>query len=143
MLRAILMKEAELALSVKQPWAALLVYGRKFVEVRRWPTTRRGRILIHAAGEADPRPEAWKHVPPELEDATRLTGGIIGSVELTGCIAYRTAQAFQRDRLLHLNAPDWFQPPVLYGFTFTRPAVLAFRRFPGWIRFFPVVKRGA
>ncbi len=37
------------ALSLKQPWAALLVTGRKRIEVRNWPTARRGRILIHAA----------------------------------------------------------------------------------------------
>src|SRR5204863_2700985 len=37
------------ALSLKQPWAALLVHGRKSVEVRSWPTARRGRVLIHAA----------------------------------------------------------------------------------------------
>src|SRR5262245_61764820 len=31
------------ALSVKQPWASLLVHGLKTIEVRRWPTARRGR----------------------------------------------------------------------------------------------------
>ena len=41
------------ALSLKQPWAALLVYGRKTVEVRRWATKRRGPVLIHAARVPD------------------------------------------------------------------------------------------
>ena len=54
------------ALSLKQPWAALLVHGGKTIEVRRWATSRRGRILIHAARVPDPRPEAWTQVPPEL-----------------------------------------------------------------------------
>ena len=54
------------ALSIKQPWAALLVAGIKTVEIRRWPTNRRGRILIHAARIPDPRPEAWALVPDEL-----------------------------------------------------------------------------
>ena len=51
------------ALSVKQPWAALIVAGLKTIEVRRWPTGRRGRILIHAAREPDKRADVWRHVP--------------------------------------------------------------------------------
>jgi len=132
------MGEHEYALSIKQPWAALLVYGRKFIEVRRWPTARRGRVLIHAARVPDPRPEAWRHLPEELQEMAQLTGGIIGAAELTGCISYRSRAAFVKDRLLHLNEPSWFLPPVVFGFAFTRPQALAFRRCPGWVRFFPV-----
>lgn len=132
------MAEVQYAISLKQPWAALVVHGRKFIEVRRWPTARRGRVLIHAAATADARPEAWRHVPDELQDAARLSGGIIGAVELTGCFTYRLRATFAKDQLLHLNEPAWFVPPVLYGFAFTRPEVLPFRKYPGWVRFFPV-----
>ena len=59
------------ALSLKQPWAALLVHGRKTIEVRRWATKRRGPVLIHAARVPDPRPEAWAQLPPELREAAR------------------------------------------------------------------------
>src|SRR3954471_7219824 len=76
------------ALSIKQPWAALLVHGRKTIEVRRWPTARRGTILIHAGLIADDRPEAWKHVPDELIALANLKGGFIGSANLDGCIDY-------------------------------------------------------
>src|SRR4051794_31022472 len=62
------MAEVEYALSLKQPWAALLVHGVKTIEVRRWPTARRGRVLIHAARVPDDRPEAWSRVPEELHD---------------------------------------------------------------------------
>jgi hypothetical protein len=92
------------SLSLKQPWATLLAHGRKSVEVRNWPTARRGRILIHAARVPDPRPEAWAHVPPELMAAAKLAGGIIGAADLTGCVDYRTPEAFAAARLLHLNA---------------------------------------
>jgi hypothetical protein len=126
------------ALSVKQPWAALLVHGRKSVEVRAWPTARRGRILIHAARVPDPRPEAWARVPPELRDAARLAGGIVGAVDLTDCRSYRTAESFAADAALHLNDPAWFRPPVLYGFVFAGLEVVPFRELPGWMRFFPV-----
>src|SRR5437660_10673309 len=60
------------ALSLKQPWAALLVSGHKTIEVRRWPTTRRGHVLIHAARISDARAEVWKLVPDELRDAASL-----------------------------------------------------------------------
>ncbi len=132
------MNPPEYALSLKQPWATLLVAGRKFIEVRRWPTDRRGRILIHAARIPDPRTEAWNQVPEELWQAAQISGGIVGAAELTGCIAYRSRAAFRRDQLLHLNEPGWFEPPVLYGFTFSRAVTLPFRRYPGWVRFFPV-----
>lgn len=39
-----------LALSVRQPWASLLAWGEKSIEVRSWSTTSRGRILVHASG---------------------------------------------------------------------------------------------
>lgn len=127
------------ALSLKQPWAALLVHGHKSIEVRNWPTPRRGRVLIHAARVPDPRPEAWAHVDsPAVRAAAELGGGIIGAADLTGCVAYRTAEAFAADRPRHLNEPSWFKPPVLYGFTFAGMEVLPFRRFPGWMRFFLV-----
>ncbi len=126
------------ALSLKQPWATLLVHGRKSIEVRNWPTARRGHILIHAARVPDPRREAWAHVPPELLEAAKLAGGIIGTADLIDCVTYRTPEAFAADRLLHLNDPTWFKPPVLYGFKFANMALTLFRKLPGWMRFFPV-----
>jgi hypothetical protein len=126
------------ALSIKQPWAALLVCGRKTIEVRNWPTARRGRILIHAARICDERPEAWTHVSAELEPLARQNGGILGVAELASCCRYESREAFTLDCKQHLNLPDWFAPPVLYGFTFEAARVLPFHHYPGWMRFFPV-----
>jgi len=126
------------AISLKQPWAALLVAGVKTVEVRRWPTARRGRVLIHAARIPDDRPEAWAHVPRELETLARQLGGIVGAAVLGGCVAYRSLEAFLADREHHLNEAGWFEPPVLYGFRFSAAEILPFRRYSGWMRFFPV-----
>jgi hypothetical protein len=131
-------KVCEYALSLKQPWATLLVHGLKTVEVRRWPTARRGRVLIHAATVPDERPEAWQLVPEELREEARQGGGIIGAAELTDCLAYRTAEAFAADCARHRNDPSWFEGPVLYGFRFVNAVVLPFRRYPGWMRFFEV-----
>ena len=39
------------ALSVRQPWASLIAFGEKTIEVRSWSTSFRGRLLIHASGK--------------------------------------------------------------------------------------------
>ncbi|MCB2188832.1 MAG: ASCH domain-containing protein [Deltaproteobacteria bacterium] len=36
-------------LSIRQPWASLIVAGMKDVENRSWATKYRGPVLIHAA----------------------------------------------------------------------------------------------
>ena len=126
------------ALSLKQPWATLLVHGHKSVEVRNWPTARRGRILIHAARVSDQRPEAWARVPPQLKEAAEQIGGLIGAADLTGCVAYRSLKDFVAARHLHLNEVEWYKAPVLYGFVFANAEVLPFRPLSGWMRFFPV-----
>ncbi len=99
------------ALSIKQPWATLVVHGLKTVEVRRWPTTRRGRILIHAARVPDDRPEGWARIAGELGPLAKQLGGIIGAAELADCVSYRTLEAFVGDQERHLNEPVWYEPP--------------------------------
>src|SRR6185437_14406041 len=115
------------ALSLKQPWATLLVRGLKTIEVRKWRPTRRGRILIHAARVPDERAQAWARVPPELLEEARQVGGIIGAGELVDYLLYRSEEAFAADEKKHLNDPSWFQKPVLYGFSFANLSVLPFR----------------
>jgi len=135
------MAEASYALSLKQPWATLLVHGLKTVEIRRWSTARLGRILIHAARHPDPCEQAWARLPEHLHAEARQLGGIVGAGDLTGCIAYRSACAFAADRALHLNESHWFRPPVLFGLTFANLTPLPFRPYPGWMRFFPVAEQ--
>jgi uncharacterized protein (UPF0264 family) len=131
------------ALSLKQPWAALVVHGLKKIEVRRWSTLRRGRILIHAARQPDPRREAWAHVTPAVEATARLRGGIVGAAELVDCTTYSSRTAFVRQRAEHLNEPQWFTHAPLYGFVFRDAAPLPFQRCTGALHFFPVEVRAA
>jgi len=127
------------ALSVRQPWAALLVGGRKTVEVRTWPTKVRGAILIHAGKVPDKRPDGWKWVDStDLSDQANLTGGVIGIADLVDCLAYRSAEAFAADRDRHRNPAEWFRPPVLYGFRFENPRPVRFEPYKGNTFFFPV-----
>jgi hypothetical protein len=137
------MGDASYALSLKQPWAALLVHGHKTIEIRRWPTARRGRVLIHASRQSDPRPAAWSLVPEDLQAAASLRGGIVGSAELADCVSYEGRAAFVADARRHLNDPRWFRLPLMYGFVFADARPLAFRPCRGWFRFFQVTAESA
>lgn len=132
------MAEVAYALSIKQPWATLLLHGLKTIEVRSWPTARRGRILIHAAKQSATDPAIWALLPAALHETAQQRGGLVGACELTGCLVYPDREAFAADRPRHLNDPDWFAPPALYGFTVAHPEPLPFRAYPGWVRFFPI-----
>jgi ASCH domain len=127
-----------LALSIRQPWATLVVLGLKTIEIRGWSTPVRGRVYIHASKTSDGRSEGWSHVPPEHLEITRRRGCLIGAADLVDCISYRSNREFSRDCQLHFNPPGWFLPPRLFGFRFESPAFVAFRAISGQIRFFPV-----
>jgi ASCH domain len=57
------------ALSVRQPWAWLIVNGFKPIENRDWSTTFRGQLLIHASKGM---------TKFEYEDCADLVGAICG-----------------------------------------------------------------
>src|SRR5215208_4091525 len=101
---------SRLALSLKQPWAALLVSGRKTIEVRRWTTQHRGELLIHAANVDDERAEAWAHVDDALRPLAERRRGVIGGAVLADVRHYRDRDGFEKDQPRHLNQPDWFEP---------------------------------
>jgi len=78
-------------LTVKQPWAWLIVQGFKDVENRTWPAPIRGRVLIHASGTPDANIDRiraiWNEEVPEHAMPENLPlGGIVGEVTLTDCI---------------------------------------------------------
>lgn len=84
-----------LALSIRQPWAWLIVNGHKDVENRTWRTKIRGRVLVHAAKKSTyPERLEWlismrrigfdAHQVPDSKDWE--VGGIVGSVEIVDCV---------------------------------------------------------
>jgi ASCH domain len=64
-------------LSVRQPWAELIVSGKKPIEIRRWRTDYRGRIWIHAPQHSD------EVLDQRFGLGDLFRGGYIGSAELT------------------------------------------------------------
>jgi ASCH domain len=74
------------ALSIKQPWAWAIIEGFKDVENRSWPTSYRGPLFIHAGLKEAPL--GWLALDRECIDfpCEVAKGGIIGSVDLVGCV---------------------------------------------------------
>lgn len=83
-------------LSIRQPWAWLIVQGHKTIENRDWSTGYRGEFLIHAGAgivQRDYR-EIAAHLDAELgilvppfTDLDRVPrGGIVGVATLTGIV---------------------------------------------------------
>lgn len=120
------------ALSIKQPWAWLICAGYKDIENRSWSLhmpplyTWRGyaknvptRIYIHTGlSTSDMIPEVIEFAKERLTILQRLTmlaafdagifhGGIIGEVDITGCVE-------KSDSL-------WFVGP--FGFTLANPVL--------------------
>jgi hypothetical protein len=114
----------------------LIIAGVKTIEIRKWSTSQRGKILIHAALIPDERPEGWSHVSDEIRPLAELVGGVIGEAELHGMTLYRSAAAFKMDQLRHLNDPSWFDGPTMYGFLLRNPATVPFRACRGKSKIF-------
>jgi hypothetical protein len=66
-------------LSVRQPWAALVVDGVKDIENRSWPTDYRGPLLIHASLKPD------TEAREQYQLCSEPRGAIIGCVEVVDC----------------------------------------------------------
>jgi hypothetical protein len=77
----------DLCLTVRQPWASLILLGHKRVENRSWPTAHRGRLLAHAAARPEPV-GLWPDLALDLVPVRDLPVGVIlGSVEVYDCRA--------------------------------------------------------
>jgi hypothetical protein len=112
-------------LSVRQPWAYLIVAGYKDIENRTWYTGHRGPLLIHASKGVDPEnfmPKQRQYIESAgiviPEDLPR--GAIVGSVNLVdvwnancGKVRRHCSDCHQYD-LKYVNDSPWFEGP--YGF---------------------------
>ena len=116
-------------LSVKQPWAALIVSGEKDVENRSWATMYRGRVLIHASASPDrtavlPKltilrgaTRSSKTWQTKLNALKAVTGAIIGSVELYDCVPSHPSRWADKHYAWHwlLRDAEMFRVPMPYS----------------------------
>lgn len=123
------------ALSIRQPWAWLIVNGHKDIENRDWSTRLRGPVLIHASKgmtrdeyeDGQFLAQGLNIIIPDFEILER--GGIIGQASIVGCITD--------------SASPWFFGK--YGFVLADAKPLPFRPLRGALGFFnvPEVARAA
>ena len=66
-------------LTIKEPWASLIVQGFKKYEFRSWKTNYRGKILIHA-GLSKENVEVFEEYNLDIS-----SGEIIGEAYITDC----------------------------------------------------------
>lgn len=122
------MNNALPALSIRQPWAWLILHSGKDIENRTWRTKYRGPFLIHASKcmtKADYhncqefcRSLFGRDVlPPHWE---MPQGGIVGEVTLVDCV--------------ESSPSPWFCGP--YGFVLSDPKSLPFDACRGTLGFF-------
>jgi len=105
------------AISIRQPWAWLIVHGYKDVENRTWATKHRGPILIHAGKTLDPYFDEIRQdvlaQGVEFHDARHIErGGIVGQANLVDCVTESTSEWFSGPYgfLLEDAQPLPFQP---------------------------------
>jgi hypothetical protein len=102
------------ARSIHQPWANAILHQGKNVENRRWQTSHRGPLLIHAsksrASYDRQRPADWAMaglILPSWEDLTK--GAILGVVDVIDCVQK------ERDYFLPGHGPNiWVEGPWLW-----------------------------
>ncbi len=85
------------ALSFRQPWAELILQGRKTLDLRTYPTHYRGPLAIHASKTIE-REACMQH---GLDPDKLASGGIVGVVELVDVIPL-TETDYDNRRLEHL-----------------------------------------
>ncbi len=88
------------AITIKQPWATLIINGYKKHEFRSWKTKYRGELLIHAGKGIDKK--AMNKV--EYLNLEYPLGKILGKVTLKDCIDMTTKfkhQLFNDNKLIY------------------------------------------
>jgi len=89
------------ALSLKQPYAELILQGKKTVELRKWNTKHRGVFLIHASKIPDN--EAMKR----FNFTSLPIGAIVGKATLVDVKHYKNKKEHSQDKSYHLGSEIW------------------------------------
>lgn len=122
-----------IALSIRQPWAWLILNAGKDIENRDWKTPYRGPCLIHASksGTKQDYQDAFDfldsidlaHLILDIPPREQIEkGGIVGMVDIVGCTDTSDSPWFVGD----------------YGFVLRNPKPLSFTPYKGRLGFFNI-----
>ena len=105
-------------ISIKQPWASLIVYGFKKYEFRSWNAKYRGELLIHASKTFDKNQiEKFKNYNIPFE-----TGKIIGKVIMEESVPVTEKllkKLKQEEKMVYNN-----MTPTGYGWKVSNPILI-------------------
>jgi hypothetical protein len=115
-------------LSVKNPWAYLIIYRGKDIENRTWETKYRGPLLIHASKTSDlyayyclrAKIDRFSSVfmdTEEIEKIHSFDGCILGSVDLCGCVRHSESKWAEKEGFWYwiLQNPKPCKPVPIKG----------------------------
>lgn len=96
------------ALSIRQPWAELILRGEKNLEYRSRRMKEMGPLLVHASRTLDPDLFEGRDLDPE----TLTFGALVGLVDVVGCVEVEGEEGLYAYQLAH---PRRFKTPVPYS----------------------------
>jgi hypothetical protein len=134
------------ALSIRQPWAWLIVHGFKPIENREWPTNHRGPTLIHASKGMTRREydQCEQFLTQEIDnyldgqfslpDPDELErGGFVGVANLLHCLVRGKPTTYG---LITGEESAWFVGK--HGFVMCEPKPFTFIPYKGRLGFFDI-----
>ena len=122
-----------IVLTLRQPWANMLMYIGKSQEIRTMNTNIRGRIAIRSSltkplkRDLDWLEEYGLNVMfadnwyDDMDSFKR--GVILGTISLTGCTKIESKEHFRSTVDAHMNNPDWYKDN-LYAWEMEDPELL-------------------
>ena len=106
------------ALSIRQPWAWLIVNGYKYIENRTWSTEFRGRVYVHTgrrikSGDFPEQRDFIRKSKIILPEELPL-GAIAGKVTITDCVDASSSPWFCGPYGFLLSSPVAYKDPIPY-----------------------------
>jgi len=105
-------------LSISQPFAFLIMKGKKTIELRKWNTKFRGEFLVHAPLKI--RIDVCRRL--KINEKTLVTGAIVGKVAIYDVKAYDSVSEVQHDSKKHLASKEFWNDK--FGFLLKNPSEL-------------------
>ncbi len=105
-------------LSVSQPYADMIISGKKTIELRTWNTKFRGEFLIHAPIKV--KDDACKK--QGIDRSTLRTGVIIGKAQIYDVKSYHSIEELKKDYGKHFATEEFLRHK--YGFLLRKPQAL-------------------
>ena len=105
-------------LSVSQPYADLIIKGKKIIELRTWNTKFRGEFLVHAPTKIK-TDVCYKM---NIDETKLRTGVILGKVEIYDVKKYSSISELKKDYKKHFGSEEFLRHK--YGFLLRNPKEL-------------------